>query len=156
MLPVRPEIECEVMPVPSTVVELVTVDWLSRMTEPALPPDEVLDETVLPSREMIVLDVPFEMTVWASTLVHRANAAANVTRCFMSDSPKPQGNRDTEALFGPGPSLAPSQDIRRAEDFSSRPGPACAPRYGARKSALSPAAAAPRTRCPCRPLRWRR
>src|SRR5689334_23358007 len=84
MLPVRPEIECEVVPVPFTVVELVTLDWLSRMTEPAPPPDDVLEETVLPSREMIVLEVPFDMTVWAIALAHKASAAANVTRCFMS------------------------------------------------------------------------
>lgn len=83
MLPVRPTIEFVVAPVPSIVTELVTFDWLSRMTDPALP-DEVWDETVrplrdvifpgetvlpsrevivpdetvLPSREVIVLDVP--------------------------------------------------------------------------------------------------
>jgi hypothetical protein len=77
MLPVLPTIERVVAPVPSTVVELVTLDWLSRMTEPPedgfedtvpplrdvmLPGETVLpsrdvmlpDETVLPSRDVIV------------------------------------------------------------------------------------------------------
>ena len=83
MLPVRPTIELVLTPVLSVVTELVTLDWLSRMTEPAWPcevldetvlpsrdemlPDETVlpsrdvivpDETVLPSREMMVLDVP--------------------------------------------------------------------------------------------------
>ena len=107
MLPVRPTIELMVAPVPSIVTELVTLDWLSRMTEPALPdvlgetlrpsrdvmlPGETVlpsrdvivpDEMVLPSREVIVLDVPCDTTLWARALVHRANAA-NVTRCFIS------------------------------------------------------------------------
>jgi hypothetical protein len=47
----------------------------------------VPDETVLPSREMIVLDVPSDMTLWARTLVHRHNAA-KVTRCFIAVSPE--------------------------------------------------------------------
>jgi hypothetical protein len=106
MLPVRPTIELVVVPVPSIVVELVTLDWLSRMTEPALP-DDVVDETVLPlrdvmlpgdtvlpsrdvmvpaetvlpSREMIVLVVPSDMMLCARTLVH-SPTAANVTRYF--------------------------------------------------------------------------
>ena len=87
MLPVRPEIVLEVPPVLSIVVELVTLPWLSRMTEPA-PPGPVLDDTVLPSREMIVLEVPLDITLWASTLVHRPNAATNVTRCFIAFSQK--------------------------------------------------------------------
>ena len=110
MLPVRPTIEFVVVPVPSIMTELVTLDWLSRMTEPALP-DEVFgptvlpsrevmlpgetvlpsrdvivpDEMVLPSREVIVLDVPCEITLCARTLVHSPNAANVVTRCFISN-----------------------------------------------------------------------
>jgi hypothetical protein len=107
MLPVRPTIELVVVPVPSTMTELVTLDWLSRMTDPAvpdeafdetlLPPREVMlpedtvlpsrevivpDETVLPSREMIVLDVPCDRTFGATTLAHSPKAA-KVTRCFI-------------------------------------------------------------------------
>jgi hypothetical protein len=55
MLPVRPTIELVAAPVPSVVTELVTLDWLSRTTEPAFP-DEAFEETVLPSREVIVPD----------------------------------------------------------------------------------------------------
>src|SRR5687768_3775959 len=50
MLPVFPTIELVLAPVPSVVTELVTLDWLSRMTGPALPA-EAFDETVLPSRD---------------------------------------------------------------------------------------------------------
>src|SRR5215213_6664135 len=100
MLPVRPTIEFVVVPVPSIVTELVTLDWLSNMTEPALPdevfdetvlpsremmlPEETVlpsrevmvpDETVLPSREMIVLDEPCDRTFGASTLAHSPSAA---------------------------------------------------------------------------------
>ena len=111
MLPVRPTVEVVVAPVPSVVTELVTLDWLSRMTEPALP-DDVFDETVrpsrdviwpdetvlpsrdvivpaetvLPSRETIVLEVPSDITLWATTLVQKTNAA-NVTRCFITNPP---------------------------------------------------------------------
>src|SRR5688500_10185626 len=53
MLPVRPVIELMLAPVLSVVTELVTLDWLSRITEPALP-DEVCDETVLPLREVML------------------------------------------------------------------------------------------------------
>jgi hypothetical protein len=75
MLPVLPMIELEVVPVLSIVVELVTLDWLSRMTEPAPPDETVLPfrdvmlapfgpaETGLPSRETIVLDPPPDMTL---------------------------------------------------------------------------------------------
>jgi hypothetical protein len=82
MLPVRPRIEFVVLPVPSVVTELVTLDWLSSTTEPGLP-DEVFDETVLASREMIVLDVSFDITLCARTLVERLNTA-NVTMSFMA------------------------------------------------------------------------
>jgi hypothetical protein len=37
--------------VPSTVTELVTLDWLFPMTE---PPDEVVEDTVLPPREVML------------------------------------------------------------------------------------------------------
>ena len=108
MLPVLPTMEFVVDPAPSTVTELVTLDWLPRMTEPALPgevfgetvlpsrvvmlPGETLlpsrdvivpDETVLPSRETIVLDVPCDTSFWARTLVHRPNATS-VTSRFIS------------------------------------------------------------------------
>jgi hypothetical protein len=111
MLAVLPTSERVVDPVPSVVTELVTLDWLSSMTEPAFP-DEVFGETVLPlrdvmfpgetvlpsrdvivpaetvlpSREMILLDVPSDITLCASTLVQRLSAA-NVTRCFIFDPP---------------------------------------------------------------------
>jgi hypothetical protein len=112
MLPVRPTSDLVTAPVLSVVTELVTLDWLSRTTDPAFPdevfdetvmpspevivPDETVlpscevivpDETVLPSREMIVLDVPCDVTLWASTLVHKPNAA-KVTRCFISGPPR--------------------------------------------------------------------
>jgi hypothetical protein len=112
MLPVRPTIEFVIAPVPSVITELVTLDWLSRMTEPALPvelldetelpardvmlPEDtvlpsrdviVCDETVLPSRDVIVLDVPSVTTLCARTLVQRPNAA-NVRRCFIWSSPR--------------------------------------------------------------------
>ncbi|HEY0336598.1 MAG TPA: hypothetical protein VGC70_04600 [Burkholderiales bacterium] len=82
MLPVRPTIEFVVLPVPSVVTELVTLDWLSSTTQPGLP-DEVFDETVLASREMIVLDVSFDITLCARTLVERLNTA-NVTMSFIA------------------------------------------------------------------------
>jgi len=53
MLPVRPTIERVVAPVPSVVTVLVTLDWLSSMTEPALP-DEVFGDTLLPLREVML------------------------------------------------------------------------------------------------------
>ena len=53
MLPLRPTIELVVTPVLSVVTELDTVDSLSRMTEPAVP-DDAFDDTVLPSREVIL------------------------------------------------------------------------------------------------------
>ena len=139
ILPVLPTIERVVAPVPSTVTELVTLDWLSRMTDPVLP-DAVLDdtvpplrdvmlppdetvlpsrdvmvpdetvlpsrdvmvpaETVLPSREMILLDVASDVTLCAITLVHRVNAA-NVTRCFISIL-QYFGYVGMQALIGPG------------------------------------------------------
>jgi hypothetical protein len=52
MLAVLPTSERVVDPVPSVVTELVTLDWLSSMTEPAFP-DEVFGETVLPLRDVM-------------------------------------------------------------------------------------------------------
>ena len=82
MLPVRPVIEFVVLPVPSVVTELVTLDWLSSMTEPAVPDDVFADEAALASREMTVSDVPFDTAPWA-ILVQSINAA-NVMRCFIA------------------------------------------------------------------------
>jgi hypothetical protein len=83
----------DVVPVLSVVIELVTLDWLSRMTEPAPPDEAVLPfpdvieappgpaETVLPSRPTIVAEPPPAVTLAASTLV-QIPSAANVTRYF--------------------------------------------------------------------------
>jgi hypothetical protein len=113
MLPVLPTIELVVVPVLSVVMELVTLDWLSSMTEPVLPDepfgvtarplrdvmlpgDTVLPsrdvivppEIVLPSREMIVLDVPSDMMLCASTLVHSPTAANVAKNFFIAVLPK--------------------------------------------------------------------
>jgi len=63
MFPVRPESELLVVPVLSVVTELVTLDWLSSTTEPALP-DEVLDETLLAFCETLVLEAPLDVTLF--------------------------------------------------------------------------------------------
>ena len=58
MLPVLPTMEFVTAPVPFVVTEFVTLDWLSRMTEP-VPCDEVLEVTEL--------ELPLETsldTVW--------------------------------------------------------------------------------------------
>ena len=98
MLPVRPESELVVLPVPSVVTELVTLDWLSSMTEPALP-DEVPDETLLASCETVALELPLDVTLCARAPVQSVNAA-NITSSFIESL---QSFRDTdrEALNGP-------------------------------------------------------
>jgi hypothetical protein len=79
MFPVRPESELLVVPVLSVVTELVTLDWLSSTTEPALP-DEVLDETLLAFCETLVLEAPLDVTLCARAAVQRVNAANIISR----------------------------------------------------------------------------
>jgi hypothetical protein len=84
MLPVRPESVLLVVPVLSLVTELVTLDWLSSMTEPGVP-DEVLEETLLAFCETLVLELPLGPTSCAKISVQTASAA-NITSCFIEVS----------------------------------------------------------------------